>query len=116
MQGSITKDQAREEFRAIGEVAEKTIKKNARLTFHVGISIVTNGKNVNKKAVVVALKAMDGVLVNAPKDWLYKPQIQVQTADQAGSDMQDELTARQQAKAALIKPSGILSPKGQKVG
>ena len=116
MQRPITKEQAREEFKVIGEVAEKTLKKNARLTFQIGITIATNGKNVTKKAVVAAFKAMEPVLVNMPKDWLFTPQIMVQTADEAGSDMQAELSARQEAKAALIKPSGILDSKGKKVG
>lgn len=111
-QRPITKEQAREEYRVIGEVAEKTVKKGAKLTFRVGLSIETNGKNVSKKAVVSALKAMDALLANAPKDWLYTPQIQVQSADQAGSDMQAELAARQKAKEAIIKPSEI----GKKVG
>ena len=116
MQGPITKEQAREEFKVIGEVADKTIKKGARLTFQLGITVVTNGKNVSKKVVVGALNAMSEFLANAPKDWLFTPQIQVQTADVAGSDMQEELSARQQAKASIIKPTGLPKLKGKKVG
>jgi hypothetical protein len=110
------KTQAREEFKVIGDVAEDVIKKGAKLTFQVGVTVITNGRYVTKKAVMKAFASLDGIMANMPEDWLFQPQIMVQSADVAGSDMQDALMARQKAKAALVKPSGLLDAKGKKVG
>ena len=115
-QKPITRDAAREEFKIIGEVAEQTIKKGARLTFQLGVTVVTNGRNVTKKVVMKSFDAIDGVMANMPKDWLCTPQIMLKTADQAGSDMQAELAARQEAKASIIKPGVNAKVAGVPIG
>ena len=102
----LSKKQIQEEFKVIGEVAEESLKKKGPLTFQLGITAITNGKAVTRKQVMAAFKSMNAYLTNAPEDWLFQPQIMVQSSDVAGSDMQAALTKRQAAKAALVKPSG----------
>lgn len=112
----LNKDQIQEEFKVIGAVAEDVLKKKGPYTFQLGFTVITNGKAVSKSKISDAFKAIEQLVSNGPKDWLYQPQIMVQSSDVAGSDMQEALTARQQAKAAIIKPPGLVKPTGKKVG
>lgn len=107
-QNLLNKEQVKEELKNLIEVAESTLDSDVPLSFQLAITTISNGRGVHKKTVVKALKAMQAFHSQAAREWLFSPEIMVRSEDTAGQAMQEALSARQAAKAAIIQSASKL--------